>query len=154
MTDYTTGTMGGGATSVGADRPSVQHAANAESPGSLGQLFGEVTKDLSTLVRQEIALAKAEAKQEVSTVGKGAGMLGGAGYAGHLAILFLSVTVWAALSNVMDEAWAALIVFAFWAIVAGVLALMGKAQLKKAKGLPQTQATVKEIPPTLKPSSH
>ena len=51
----------------------------------------------------------------------------------------------------MDEAWAALIVAVVWAIIGAILAVMGKSQLAKVKGMKQTQATVKEIPPTLKP---
>lgn len=142
-----------GSTRLQADRPTVSHEEAAQSPGSLGELFGEVTKDLSTLVRQEVALAKAEIKQDVSRAGKGAGMLGGAGFAGYMLLLFLSIALWWGLANVMDEAWAALIVAVLWGVVAGVLAVLGKAQLKKVEGMKQTQATVKEIPPTLKPSS-
>lgn len=146
MTEFTTS----GATSLDSDRPSVQHEETA-SPGSLGQLFGEVTKDLSTLVRQEVALAKAEVKQDVSKAGKGAGMLAGAALAGFMLILFLSYALWWGLANVMDESWAALIVGVLWGVVGAVLALAGKAQLKKVKGIPQTQETVKDIPPALKP---
>jgi hypothetical protein len=49
---------------------------------SVGQLFGEVAQDLSTLMRQELALAKAEVKEEAVKTAKGAGMLGAAGFAG------------------------------------------------------------------------
>ncbi|MDE8588109.1 phage holin family protein, partial [Arthrobacter sp. NQ4] len=57
--------------------PSAAHvkADNA----SLGDLLGDVTRDLSTLMRQEVELAKAELKQSTSRAGKGAGMLAGAG---------------------------------------------------------------------------
>ncbi|RKS75684.1 putative superfamily III holin-X [Motilibacter peucedani] len=141
-----------GATRLENDRPQVVGDA-AASPGSLGQLFTDVTKDLSTLVRQEVALAKAELKQDVSQAGKGAGMLGGAGLAGHFVLLFVSLAAWWGLANVMDEAWAALIVAVVWGVIGAVLALMGKAQLSKVKGMKQTQETVKEIPPTLKPGT-
>ncbi|NKX51846.1 phage holin family protein, partial [Arthrobacter deserti] len=46
---------------------------------SLGEIMGEVTRDLSTLMRQEVALAKAELKESAGKAGKGAGMFGGAG---------------------------------------------------------------------------
>jgi hypothetical protein len=46
------------------------------------------------LVRQEVELAKSEIKTEVAKAGKGAGMLGGAGFAGYLVLLFLSFAVW------------------------------------------------------------
>jgi hypothetical protein len=142
--------MNTGATRLEADRPVVTDDS-ATSPGSLGQLFTDVTKDLSTLVRQEVALAKAELKQDVSQAGKGAGMLGGAGFAGYMVLLFVSIAAWWGLANVMDESWAALIVAVVWAVIGAVLAVMGKSQLAKVKGMKQTQATVKEIPPTLKP---
>jgi len=118
---------------------------------SLGELFGELTRDLSTLMRQEVDLAKAEMKESASSAGKGAGMLGGAGVAGHFVLLFLSLALMWALGSVMHLGWSAVIVAVLWAIVAAVLASVGKKKLKEVKGLPQTAATVKEIPPTMKP---
>ena len=59
--------------------------SNDASPG---QLASEVAKDLSTLVRQEIALAKAELQQEAKTAGVAAGAFGGAGFAGYFVLLF------------------------------------------------------------------
>ena len=70
--------------------PSEQKAAET----SLGDLLGEVTRDLSTLMRQELELAKAELRQSATRAGKGAGMLGGAGYAASMAVLFQSIALW------------------------------------------------------------
>ena len=78
-------------------------------------LLGDVSKDLSDLVRQEIALAKAEATQSATRVGKGAGLLGGAGVAGHFVLLFLSIALWWGLGNSIGRGWSALIVAAVWA---------------------------------------
>ena len=50
----------------------------------MGDLISEVTGDLTTLMRQELELAKAEVKQEATTAGKAAGMLGAAGFAGYM----------------------------------------------------------------------
>ncbi|MET0844068.1 MAG: phage holin family protein, partial [Mycetocola sp.] len=61
---------------------------------SLGQLLGEVSKDISTLFRQEVELAKAELSESAKKAGKGAGMFGGAGVAGLMALVFLSVALW------------------------------------------------------------
>ncbi|UKA71222.1 phage holin family protein [Arthrobacter sp. FW306-06-A] len=129
--------------------PSAAHvkADNA----SLGDLLGDVTRDLSTLMRQEVELAKAELKQSTSRAGKGAGMLAGAGVGGHFVLLFLSLALMWALGAVMALGWAALIVAVIWAIIAAVLASMGRKELKQIKGLPQTGETLSEIPPTLKP---
>jgi nitrate/nitrite transporter NarK len=90
-------------------------------------------------------LAKTELKQEVSKAGKGAGLLGGAGLAGWFVLLFLSVTAIYALAEAMDPWLAALIVTAVWAVVAAVLAVVGRKSLKESNPqLPQTQQTLKE----------
>jgi Putative Actinobacterial Holin-X, holin superfamily III len=118
---------------------------------SVGQLLGEVTRDLSTLMRQEVALAKAEIKQEVTKTGKGAGMLGGAGFAGYMVLLFLSIALWWGLANVMNEAWAALIVALLWAVIGAVLYVSGRAQLRAVHPKPeQTVDTLKQVPDALK----
>jgi len=129
--------------------PSAAHqkADNA----SLGELLGDVTRDLSTLMRQEVELAKAELKQSATKAGKGSGMLAGAGVAGHFVLVFLSLGLMFALGALMPLGWAALIVAVIWGIIAAVLASIGRKELKQVKGLPQTGETLSEIPPTLKP---
>ncbi|MFF8259109.1 phage holin family protein [Streptomyces virginiae] len=127
-------------------RPSVPPppATTATEP-SLGELVGEIGQDLSQLVRDEIELAKAEMKQESAKAGKAFGMLGGAGYAGHVFLLFASLTVVFALANVMDPAWAALIVTAVWAVVGAVLYAKGRERLRTVNLKPeQTVDTLKE----------
>ncbi len=112
---------------------------------SLGQLVGEVTSDLSTLMRQELALAKAEIKEEATKAGTGVGMLGGAGFAGYFLLLFASVALMAALDAVMPLGWAALIVAVLWGIVGAVLFVIGRAKLKTVNPKPeQTMETLKE----------
>jgi hypothetical protein len=118
---------------------------------SLGDLLGDVTRDLSTLMRQEVELAKAELKQSTSRAGKGGGMLASAGVAGHFVLLFLSLALMWALGTEMPLGWAAVIVAVIWAIIAAVLASIGRKELKQIKGMPQTTETLSEIPPTLKP---
>ncbi|SDG99716.1 Putative Holin-X, holin superfamily III [Leifsonia sp. 98AMF] len=126
--------------------PSEQQAANS----SLGELLGEVSRDLSTLIRQEMELAKAEIKQTVTRAGKGAGLLGGAGYAGLMAVFFLSIALWWALGYLVGNAWSAVIVAVIWGVVALILYLRGRKQLETVKGAPQTVETVNEFPETLK----
>jgi hypothetical protein len=118
---------------------------------SLGELLGEVTRDLSTLMRQEVELAKAELKQSATKAGKGGGMLAGAGVAGHFVLVFLSLALMFALGALMPLGWAAVIVAVIWAIIAAVLASVGRKNLKQVQGMPQTAETLSEIPPTLKP---
>jgi Putative Actinobacterial Holin-X, holin superfamily III len=118
---------------------------------STGELLSQVADDLSTLMRQEVDLAKAEVKQEVTKAAKGAGMLGGAGVSAHLVLVFGSLTVWAALANVMDEAWAGLLVTLAWAVVAAVLAVTGRARVKRINPKPErTIETLHEVPDALK----
>jgi hypothetical protein len=126
--------------------PSEERAAN----NSLGELLGEVSRDLSTLIRQEMELAKAEIKQTVTRAGKGAGLLGGAGYAGLMAVFFLSIALWWALGYLVGNAWSAVIVAIIWGVVALILYLRGRKQLETVQGAPQTVETVKEFPDTLK----
>lgn len=126
--------------------PSEQKAANT----SLGDLLGEVTKDLSTLMRQELELAKAELKQSATRAGKGAGMLGGAGYAGSMVILFLSIALWWALGTLIGGGWSGVVVALIWAVIALILFLVGRKQLKEINGAPKTVESLKKIPETLK----
>jgi hypothetical protein len=130
--------------------PTAAHA-KAES-SSLGDLLGEVTRDMSILMRQEVELAKVELRQSAARAGKGAGMLAGASVAGHFVLLFLSLALWWALGTLMGLGWSAAVVALIWGIVAAVLATTGRKELKAIKGLPQTSETLQEIPPTLKPN--
>lgn len=117
---------------------------------SLGDLLSEVTRDVSTLMRQEVELAKAELKQSATRAGKGAGLLGGAGYAGHLTVLFLSFAAWWGLGHVIDIAWAAVIVAVVWGIVGAVLYTRGRKEMKTITGAPKTVDSLKQIPDALK----
>ncbi len=126
--------------------PSEERAATT----SLGDLLGEVTKDMSTLVRQEIDLAKAELTQSATRAGKGAGLLGGAGYAALMAVLFLSIALWWGLGHLIDNGWSAVVVAVLWVIIAAILYAVGRRQLKTVKGAPRTVDSLKKIPETLK----
>jgi hypothetical protein len=97
-----------------------------------------------------VELAKAEIRESAKRAGRGAGLLGGAGVAGMLALVFLSVALWWGLGYVMGNAWSAIVVAVLWGIVALALALTGKKQIDEITGMPQTVETVKEIPETLK----
>jgi hypothetical protein len=111
---------------------------------------GELVKDLSTqastLVRQELELAKAELTAKGKQAGIGAGMFGGAGLFALYGVGALVATAILALSTAVAGWLAALIVAVALFAVAGVLALMGKARAKRATPLApeQTVATVKE----------
>jgi tetrahydromethanopterin S-methyltransferase subunit C len=113
---------------------------------SMGELFKQLSDDLSTLVRQELRLAQAEMTQKGKRAGLGAGMFGGAGLMGVMALGTLSACLIAALSEALHVWLAALIVTVVYAAVAGVLALQGRDRIQKATPpVPeQTVETVKE----------
>lgn len=117
---------------------------------SLGDLLAEVSRDISTLMRQEVALAKAELKESAAQSAKGAGLMGGAGYGALMALFFLSVALWWALGTLVGGGWAAVIVAVIWAVIALILYMIGRSQLKEVQGTPQTVETLKEIPETLR----
>ena len=120
---------------------------------SVGDLIGNVTRDLTTLIRQELALAQAELKQEVSKTAKAAGALGAAGVAGFFVVLFLSLALWAGLSNLMDPGWAGLIVAALWAVIGAVLYASGRATLRRVNPTPErTVESLSHVPDALKGS--
>jgi len=116
-----------------------------EGTRSLGEIVGDITSDMSTLVKQEMDLARSELKQEISRAGKGAGLFGGAGLSGHFALFFASFALTYLLDDWMPLELAALIVGVLWAVVAAVLAKRGRAELKQATPpLPVTTQTIKE----------
>lgn len=112
---------------------------------SLGEIVGDISRDLSDLMRQEMDLAKTELKQELTKTGKGAGMFGGAGVAALMMLFFLSLALGFLLDLWMPRALAMLIVGIIWAVVAAVLAKRGRDNIKAANPqLPTTQKTLKE----------
>ncbi|MCW2834491.1 MAG: hypothetical protein JWN68_2444 [Nocardioides sp.] len=118
---------------------------------SIGALISDISTDLTTLLRQEVALAKAEATQSATRAGKAGGLLAGAGVAGHFLLLFLSLALWWALGDLLDApGWAFVIVAVLWGIVAAVLASMGRKELKEVTGMERTADTAKRVPDALK----
>lgn len=121
---------------------------------SVGELFSRLADNLSTLMRQEFALAKAEATDSAKRAGTGIGMMVGGAIAALMLLLFLSTALMWALGSAMHLGWAAFIVALVWAIIGGVLVWLGKKKLNEIKGLPQTQETMQDIPPTMNPKEH
>jgi len=112
---------------------------------SVGNLVSEVAGDLSTLMRQELALARAELREEAVKAAKGGGLVGAAGLAGWMVLLFVSLTAVWALDEAMDTAWAALIVTGVWALIGVGLYLAGRARLREVSPVPaQTIEQLKE----------
>ncbi|MGZ6589304.1 MAG: phage holin family protein [Solirubrobacteraceae bacterium] len=99
---------------------------------SIGELLQQLSQETTTLVRQELELARAELTEKGKEAGKGAGMFGGAGLMGLLAAGALTACFIAALDTAMQTWLAALIVAVVYGAVAGVLALQGRERVKRA----------------------
>lgn len=111
----------------------------------LGALVAEATSELTTLVRQEIALAKAEVRQDVRAVAVGAGAFGAAGVTALLAVVVLTFALVFGLDAAGLPLWsAALAVGVGYLVLAGVLAMLGKSRISSAPGLPRTVRTIKD----------
>ena len=129
----------------------VSQSSRDVTSASVGELLSEVTQDLSTLMRQEIALAKAEVREEAVKAARAGGMLGAAGFAGYMVLLFASIAAWQGLAEVMPSGWAALIVAVVWAVAGAVLFAMGRQRMREVNPKPErTVETVSEVPGTLK----
>ncbi|MBT2365731.1 phage holin family protein [Streptomyces sp. ISL-10] len=112
---------------------------------SVGELLSAVTSDVQTLFRQEVELAKTEIREEATKAGKAAGMYGGAGFAGYMVALFLSLAAVLGLANVMDAGWAALIITVVWAAIGAVLYATGRSRMREVSPKPeQTVESLKE----------
>ncbi len=133
------------------DRP-VDITEPREPGASLGELVSRLAELTSRLVRDEIQLAKAELRQDIKQYGKAGGMLGAAGYAGHLTVLALVLTLGFALGDLLDNTWLGfLIVMLITGAVAAVLAVSGKKKLDQATPpVEQTRESVQETAQYLK----
>jgi uncharacterized membrane protein YqjE len=112
----------------------------------IAELLKQLSEETTTLVRQELELAKSELAQKGKQAGMGAGMFGGAGATALLGLAALTAAAIAAFDSAMPLWLAAVIVGLVWLAIAGVLALQGKRKVQAATPpLPQqTQESVKE----------
>jgi uncharacterized membrane protein YqjE len=108
------------------------HGTNDLRERPTSELLKQLSDQTTTLVRQEIELAKLELQEKGKKAGIGAGMFGGAGVFGLYAVGALTATIILALATFLPGWVAALIVTVIYAAIAGVLALRGKSQVKEA----------------------
>jgi hypothetical protein len=120
-------------------------AGTATGNASVSHLVSDVSRDVSTLVRQEIELAKAELREEATKAGKSIGMFAGAGGAGYFTVLFGLFAAVFGLAEVMATALAALIVTVILLLVTIALALRGRSAARSVHPAPtRTVQTLKE----------
>ncbi len=120
---------------------------------TLGKLVMDAQRDISTLISQEIALAKSEIKVSVRHGGLGIGLFAGAAFLGLLAVIMLSVAIayfihWN--GSGLDLHWAFLIVFGLYVLLAALLAFVGIKQVKQVKAPERAIEQGKQIPSALK----
>lgn len=124
--------------------PSALTEDDHEEP-SLGELFGELSRGFSQLMRQEVELAKTELREEAGKAAKAAGRLTGAAVTGHMCLLIASLAAAWALGEIVPVAVGLLIVAVVHGIVATVLYSQGRQQVADIDPLPdETIDTLKE----------
>lgn len=113
---------------------------------SIGELFGELTQDMTLLVRQEIQLARAELEQKTAFMGRNLATMGTGGFVAHVGVLALAGALILFLADVVGiTAWVSAL------IVGGVLAITGYLILKRGlRSLKQTDLTPRRTVETLK----
>jgi hypothetical protein len=134
------------------DPTKAPHSVQDGDP-TLGKLVMDAQRDISSLISKEIQLAKSEIKVSVKHGGVGLGLFAGAAFLGLLAVIMLSVAIayfihWN--GSGLDLHWAFLIVFAFYLLIAGLLAFIGFKQVKKVKAPERAIEQGKQIPQALK----
>jgi uncharacterized membrane protein YqjE len=119
-----------------------------DQPGSdqsLGDLFGNLTSDLSELVRSEMELARVEIREEAAKAGRAAGLLGAGGLIAYLGVGLMAMAAAWGLAEVVDAGWAFLIVGVVIATIGVVLVMKGRDQLGDVQPVPEeTVETLKE----------
>ncbi|GAA4589771.1 hypothetical protein GCM10023194_44840 [Planotetraspora phitsanulokensis] len=113
---------------------------------SLGALVAQASNQISTLVRSEIELAKAELRFDAKRVGTAAGLFGAAAFIAHLCLILASFTIAYGLVALGLWTWVAfLIVTVFYLVVAAVMSLIGYRRLKGLSGMKRTARSLKTL---------
>lgn len=117
---------------------------------TIGRLVADASRDISSLIHDEIALAKSELKVSVKAGGTGAGLFGAAAFLGLLAVIMLSVAFAYFISMTgLHLAWCFLIVFGAYLLLAALLGLVGVRKVKQVRAperaIHQAQETQKLI---------
>lgn len=118
---------------------------------TIGRLVADASRDISSLVQNEIALAKSELKVSVKAGGTGIGLFAAAAFIAVLAIIMLSVALAYFISMTgLHLAWSFLIVFGFYLLVTGLLAFLGIRSVKRVRAPKRTIHQAQETKNLLK----
>lgn len=141
-------------TPEGLDIRDKQQQPSPEQP--LSELISNLTEDTSRLFRQEVALARAEIKQEASVAMVAAAMMAMAGAFAAVALILLSLAAAEGLQRWfdIDIAWCYFIVAVLWTVIAGVLFAMGRKKMREVNPKPErTVESLRDVADTLKGQS-
>jgi hypothetical protein len=129
-----------------------QQVQQPEEP-TIGRLVADASRDISSLVKKEIELAKSELKVSVTAGGIGIAMFAAAGFIAVLAIIMLSVAIAYFINwngRGLSLHWAFLIVFGLYLLLAGLLVFIGIKKVKQVKAPERAITQGREIPKALK----
>ena len=129
-------------------------ASAISAPGAertIGQLVADASNDLSSILRSEVALAKAELQADVKAAATGAGMFVGAAVLAFLALILILIAAAFGLVALGVAPWLAFLIVAIvLLIITGVLGLLGRSQIRRAGAPERTLRTSRETVETLK----
>lgn len=118
---------------------------------TIGKLVVDASRDVSTLIQSEIALAKSELKVSVRAGGMSIGLFAAAGFLVLLAIIMLSGAIAYFIHMTgLDLAWCFLIVFALYLLIAGLLGFIGAKKIRQVKAPERAIEQAKETSSLLK----
>ena len=127
--------------------PSGARTSSRPEEPSVGALVQSAMADVSSLIRSEVELAKAEVGRSAKKAGIGAGAFGVAGVLLGVSTVFLFITIAEFLTWLGLQRWISyLIVWAFFVLLAGIAALIGRGQLKKIEKPERTIETLRDLP--------
>lgn len=125
--------------------PGNGHGPTNHDNATIGELVATASRDVTLLIRQEVELAKLEVKAAATSAGMGAGFLGAAAFLGFFAFMAITIAAGEGLHAAgIGLAYSFLIVTGVYLIVAGLLALFGRARLQKVGPPKRSIQTVKD----------
>jgi uncharacterized membrane protein YqjE len=129
------------------------HEPVKDTDPTIGRLVSDASRDISSLISNEIRLAKSELRVSIKAGGLGIGLFAAAGFFALMALIMLSVAIAYFLNwngKGLSLHWAFLIVFGFYLLVAGILALVGLRKVKKVRAPQKAIAQAQETKQILK----
>jgi membrane protein implicated in regulation of membrane protease activity len=129
------------------------HEPVQDTDPTIGRLVSDASRDISSLITNEIKLAKSELQVSIKAGGLGIGLFAAAGFFALMALIMLSVAIAYFINwngKGLSLHWAFLIVFGFYLLLAGLLALIGWRKVKKVRAPRKAIAQAQETKQVLK----